>query len=103
MSQRDADADMQPDVLLAARRAEGQAASGFAFDCMVRNKTPVAEMVGTARSDEQLDRLTDRIFGLAREIEYRCASGNWGGAAPNTWFCSTCRYVDCSLRLGSLA
>lgn len=103
MSQRDADADLQPDILLAARRAEGQPAAGFAFDTMVRNKTPVADVVQTSRSDRQLDRLTDRIFGLAREIEYRCESGNWGGAAPNTWFCGTCRYTDCPLRLGSLA
>lgn len=100
MSQKDADADLQPDVYLAARRAELNPASGFRFDTMVRNKTPVAEEIATERSERRLDLLTDRIFGLAREIEYRCESGNWGGAAPNTWFCGSCRYAGCALRLG---
>jgi putative RecB family exonuclease len=99
LSQRDADADLQPDVYLAARRAEGNPAAGFAFDTMVRTKTPVAEVLASGRTDERLDRLSDRVFGLAAEIAYRCDSGNWGGASPNTWFCSTCRY-DCPLRLG---
>lgn len=101
MNQKDADADLQPTVLMAARRAEGNPAAGFAFDTMVRNKTPIAEVLDTDRSDLQLDSLTDRIFGLAREIEWRCESGVWSGASPNTWFCSTCRYHDCPLRLGN--
>jgi PD-(D/E)XK nuclease superfamily len=100
MSARDADSDLQPDILLAARRAEGQPAAGFRFDTMVRNKTPVAETVPTNRSEAQLDRLTDRIFGLAREIAWRTENDEWGGAAPGTWFCSTCRYNNCPLRLG---
>lgn len=102
MSQRDADGDLQATIELGARRAEGNPATGFLFDCMVRNKTPVTDVVATERSDTQLDRLTARIFGLAREIEWRCETGIWGGAAPNTWFCSTCRYTDCALRLGTL-
>jgi PD-(D/E)XK nuclease superfamily len=102
LSQRDADADLQADVYLGARRAEGNPAAGFRFDTMVRNKTPVAEVVETQRTERQLDLLTGRVFGLAAEIAYRCESGNWTGAAPNTWFCSTCRYADCPLRLGSL-
>lgn len=100
MSQKDADADLQPTVLLAARRAEGNPAGGFCFDTMVRNKTPVADVIETERSDEQLDFLTDRIFTLAREIDWRCQTDTWSGAAPNTWFCGTCRY-DCPLRLGT--
>ena len=100
MSQRDADSDLQPTVLLAARRAEENPAAGFRFDTMVRNKTPVADVLSTARSERQLDLLTDRIFGLAREIEWRCETGQWSGAAPGTWFCSTCRYHDCRWRLG---
>lgn len=102
MTQPDADADLQPTIYMAARRAEGDPAAGFRFDTMIRTKQPKAEVVETERSELQLDLLTDRIFGLAREIEYRCESGNWGGAAPNTWFCSTCRY-DCPLRLGRLS
>lgn len=100
MSQKDADADLQPDVYLAARRAELNPAAGFRFDTMVRNKTPVAEVLETERSDRRLDLLTDRIFGLAREIAWRTEEDCWSGASPNTWFCGTCRYADCLLRLG---
>jgi hypothetical protein len=100
ISQKDADGDLQPTVLLTARRAEGQPADGFCFDAMVRTKQPVAEIVATERSDRQLDLLTDRIFTIAREIEWRCETDTWSGAAPGTWFCSTCRYHDCPLRLG---
>lgn len=100
MSQRDADADLQATVLLAARRAEGNPAAGFRFDTMVRNKQPIADVLETARTDAQLDLLTDRVFTLAREIAWRCETGTWSGAAPNTWFCGTCRYHDCAWRLG---
>jgi PD-(D/E)XK nuclease superfamily len=100
MSQKDADADLQPPIYLAARRAEGNPAAGFRFDTMIRTAQPKVEVIETERSEAQLDLLTDRIFGLAREIEWRCETGNWGGAAPNTWFCSTCGYADCALRLG---
>jgi PD-(D/E)XK nuclease superfamily len=103
MSQRDADADLQPTIYLAARRAEGSPAAGFRFDTMIRTAKPTAEVLATERSDEQLDALTGRIFGLTAEIAYRCESGNWSGAAPNTWFCSTCKYGGCALRLGGLS
>jgi hypothetical protein len=101
LSQSNADADLQPDVYLAARRAEGDPAAGFCFDTMVRLKAPTAEVVSTTRTERQLDGLTERIFGLAREIEWRCDTGIWSGAAPNTWFCSTCSHADCPLRLGN--
>jgi hypothetical protein len=100
MSQRDADADLQPDLYLAARRAEGQPASGFVFDTMVRSSKPFAETVSTERSDVKLDRMTDRIFATAREIEWRVETDSWTGAAPGTWFCGTCSYHDCPWRLG---
>ncbi|MGD0387253.1 MAG: PD-(D/E)XK nuclease family protein [Solirubrobacteraceae bacterium] len=74
-----------------------------AFDTMVRNKTPVVDVVPTARTDRQLDALTGRIFALAREIEWRCETDCWSGAAPSDFLgCGTCRYADCPLRLGSL-
>ncbi len=101
MSQKDADGDLQPTVFLAARRAEGNPAAGFRFDTMVRTKLPTAEVVPTERSERQLDLLSDRIFGLAREIEWRCETGIWSGASPHAWFCSACRYADCPLRVGA--
>ncbi len=67
---------------------------------MVRTKQPTAELVKTSRTDRQLDFLTDRVFALAREIEWRCETDNWMGAAPGTWFCGTCRYTDCAWRIG---
>ena len=100
MSQGAADADLQADVYLAARRAEGNPAAGFRFDTMIRTSQPKAEVVVTERSEHQLDRLTDRIFALAREIEWRTTNDQWMGAAPMTWFCGTCRYADCAWRLG---
>jgi hypothetical protein len=100
ISQSAADGDLQPTMYLAARRAEGNPATGFRFDTMVRTKQPTAEVVETERTDRQLDFLSNRIFALAREIEWRCETGNWMGASPGTWFCSTCRYHDCPWRLG---
>lgn len=101
LTQKDADADLQPTVYLAARRAEQDPAAGFRFDTMVRTKQPTAEVVTTERTDQQLDLLTDRVFTLAREIAWRTETDTWSGAAPNTWFCGTCRYADCRWRLGS--
>jgi hypothetical protein len=100
MSQKDADSDLQPTLYLAARRAEGNPAPIFLFDTMIRSSKPSAEVVGTVRSDEQLDTLTARIFALAAEMSWRMETGTWTGAAPGTWFCSTCTY-DCPHRLGS--
>lgn len=101
ISQSTADGDLQATTYLAARRAEGDpAGDGFRFDTLLRQSQPKAEVVETYRSDWELDLLTDRIFGIAAEIDYRCESGNWGGAAPGTWFCSTCRFNDCHWRLG---
>lgn len=100
MSQSDADGDLQADVYCTARRAEGDPATRFDFHTLVRNKTPIADIVTTERSERRLDGLTDRIFTIAREIDWRCETGTWSGAAPGTWFCSTCRYAGCTLRLG---
>jgi hypothetical protein len=99
LTQATADADMQPTMYCTARRAEGNPAPEFAFDAMVRAAKPYAEVVTTRRSDAQLDALTDRIFGLAREIEWRWREDCWSGASPNTWFCGSCRYAGCPLRL----
>lgn len=100
LSQPAADGDLQATTYLAARRAEGNPAAGFCFDTLLRQAKPSAEVVTTHRSDRQLDALTDRVFALAREIEWRTESGVWSaGAAPGTWFCSTCRYADCPLRI----
>jgi hypothetical protein len=101
MPQRDADADLQATIYLAAKRAEGNPAAGFRFDQMVRTKQPTAQVLETTRTEAQLDQLTERVFTLAREIAWRTETGTWSGAAPNTWFCGTCRYADCSWRLGS--
>lgn len=100
LSQADADADLQPTVYCAARRAEGNPAAGFDFHVMARTKQPTVEVIDTPRTDRQLDLLTDRIFTLAREIHWRTENDVWSGAPPGTWFCSTCRH-DCPLRLGA--
>lgn len=100
LSQADADRDLQPTMYMAARRAEGNPASGFVFDAMVRAAKPFAESVPTLRTDRQLDRLTDWVFAAARELEWRVLNDEWAGAAPGTWFCSGCGYAsDCRFRL----
>lgn len=100
----DADADLQPSIYLAARRAEGNPASIFRFHTMLRTRQPTAEVVSTSRSDEQLDRLTDRIFSIAAEMAWRVEYGVWTGAAPGIFraasdVCSLCSYHDCPFRL----
>lgn len=97
-----ADGDLQATIYLAARRAEGNPAGRLWFDTLLRQAQPKAETVETARSDLQLDLLTDRIFAIAAEINWRCQTDIWSGSAPGTWFCSTCRYDDCPLRLGRI-
>jgi hypothetical protein len=100
MPQKDADADLQATIYLAAKRAEGQPAAGFRFDQMIRTKQPTAQVLVTERTERQIDQLSQRVFTIAREIEWRCETEIWSGAAPNTWFCGTCRYANCSWRLG---
>lgn len=98
-----ANADLQATIYLGARRAEGNPAGRLWFDTLLRQVQPKADSVPTERSDVELDALSDRIFNIAREIDWRCQTGVWSGAAPGTWFCGCCRYHDCPLRLGRLA
>jgi hypothetical protein len=100
MSELAARGELQPTVYLAARRAEGNPATGFAFHVMARTKQPTVEIVPAPRSERQLDLLTSRIFNLAKEISWRCETDTWMGASPMTWFCGSCRYTDCDWRLG---
>jgi hypothetical protein len=97
-SQKEADSDLQTGMYLLARQAEGRPASKFRFHCMVRARTPFAELVETTRTPEQLDVMIDRIFAAASEIDWRTRNDCWSGAAPGTWFCSTCSYA-CNLRM----
>jgi hypothetical protein len=104
MSQTDANADLQPTMYMAARRAEGNPATGFRFHTMLRTSKPTAEVVSTQRTDRQLDRLTDRIFAVAAEMLWRAENDLWVGAAPGIFratsdVCSGCGYVDCAWRL----
>ena len=97
-----ADADLQATIYLAARRAEGDPAPRLWFDTMLRQSQPKTEAVPTERSELELDLLTDRIFAIAAEIHWRCEAGVWSGAPPGSWYCGSCRYPDCHLRLGGI-
>lgn len=93
--------ELQPTVYLAARRAEGNPASGFNYHTMIRTKQPTAEVVGTERSERQLDLLTDRVFAIARSIEFRWLNDCWEGTGPDlAWLCRSCGYADCAWRRG---
>lgn len=93
-----ADRDLQATIYLADRRAEGWPADDFHFDSMLRQATPSAEEVRTTRTEAELDGLTDLVFKLALEIEWRTNTDNWTGAPPNTWFCDGCRLSGCPWR-----
>ena len=87
-SPQKADADKQADAYLAVRRVEGDPASGFAFDTLVRTKTPYAERVPTTRTDEELDRFLAEILGAADEIAWRTETDTWSFAPDGAWWCS---------------
>ena len=100
-SQDKADAELQPTVYLAARRAEGNPATGFQYHALIRTKKPNAEIVPTERTDRQLDLLTDRVFTIARSIEWRWLNNCWEGAGPDVaWLCRGCAHEACDWRLG---
>jgi hypothetical protein len=104
LSAADAHVDPQPTTYLYARRAEGNPASRFDFHTMVRAKKPYAEVVPTVRTDRQLDFFADRVFAIAREMEWRAANDVWSGAVPGSWQCSAayCGYWG-SCPMGGLA
>jgi putative RecB family exonuclease len=89
MSPADAHVDIQPTMYLLAKRAEGNPAPRFDFHTLVRTKTPSVEVISTVRTDTQLDHFTDRILGVAAEINWRLESGVWQGAVPGSWWCSS--------------
>lgn len=100
-SQDKARAELQPTVYLAARRAEGDPALAFEYHCMVRTKKPTAEIVPAERSEHQLDLLTNRVFSIARAMEWRWLNDCWQGAPPDlAWMCRGCGAADCAWRLG---
>jgi hypothetical protein len=94
-------AELQPTVYLAARRAEGNPATGFAYHTMVRTKKPSAELVPAPRTERQLDLLTHRVFSIARAMQWRWLNDCWAGAGPDVaWLCRSCSAPDCAWRLG---
>ncbi len=92
-SQQKADGDLQPTAYLAVRRAEAESheadpATGFAFETMIRTKTPYAEQIKTERTDAELDTFLSRILQAAEEIEWRVEADNWAYAPNGAWWCS---------------
>jgi hypothetical protein len=94
-------AELQPTVYLAARRAEGNPATGFEYHTCVRTKKPTAEIVPAERSERQLDLLTNRVFSIARAMEWRWTHECWSGVPSDlAWLCRSCSAQSCSWRLG---
>jgi len=99
LAQADADRDPQVGTYLLAKRVEhqagyGPAPAGFRFHTMVRTRTPVAEVIETDRSDEQLDAILHLIYATAAEIAWRAEYDIWTGAPRDAWWCSqrTCGF-----------
>jgi hypothetical protein len=93
-------AELQPTVYLAARRAEGNPATGFEYHAMARTRKPSAEIVPAPRTERQLDLLTHRVFSIARSMEWRWLNDCWQGTPPDlAWLCRSCSAVDCAWRL----
>lgn len=96
----DVHADVQVTSYLAARRAEGDPASGFDFHVATRTQSPVAEVIPTSRTDAQLDQLLRDVWAIAAEIAWRTELDHWHGAPFGAWWCSprscgfysSCRY-----------
>lgn len=93
-------AELQPTVYLAARRAEGNPATGFEYHAMAATKKPTAEVVPAPRTERQLDVLTHRVFSIARAMQWRWVNDCWAGASPDAaWLCGSCSASDCDWRL----
>jgi hypothetical protein len=93
-------AELQPTVYLAARRAEGNPATGFDYHAMVRTKKPSTEIVPATRTERQLDLLTHRVFSIARAMQWRWLNDCWAGTPPDlAWLCRSCSARDCDWRL----
>jgi hypothetical protein len=88
MSPDDARRDIQASTYLAARRAEGNPAKRFDFHVATTTKQPTVELIGTERSDEQLDAFLGRAFYAAGEIAWRLEYDAWAYAPPGSWLCS---------------
>lgn len=96
-------AETEPTIYLAARRAEGHPASRFEYHLLIRTKQATAQVVPTERTDRQLDLLTHRVFSIARSIEWRWINDVWQGTGPDAaWLCRSCGYkTDCPWRRGA--
>lgn len=94
--QAKADSELQPDIYLGARLAEGDPAPCFRYHTMIRGKTKqTAEIVTTTRSARRLDLLTARVFSIARSIEWRWLNDIWQGTGPDAaWMCRGCSHAS---------
>ena len=102
--QAKADAQLQPDIYMGARRAEGWPAPEFRYHNLVRGKTKqTAQILTTKRTEAQLDRLTFKVFSIARRIEFSWLNDIWQGPGPDSaWMCRGCAHASgCPWRLGS--
>lgn len=90
--------ELQPDVYLAARRAEGAPAT-FDYHSLRSLKQPKVEVIAAPRTDAQLDALTARVFTVARSIEWRWTHDCWEGVGPDAaWLCKSCQASGCGWR-----
>jgi hypothetical protein len=94
--QAKADSELQPDIYMGARLAEGNPAPEFRYHTLIRGKTKqTAEIVHTQRSAHRLDMLTARVFSIARSIERRWLQDDWYGVGPDsTWMCRGCSHAS---------
>lgn len=93
-------AEIQPDIYLAARQAEGNPADGFDYHCIIPAvRAPSAYVLEAPRSEQRLDALTRRIFTVAKSIAWRAENDCWEGTPPDlAWLCRSCAHVGCDWR-----
>lgn len=90
-SQSKAKSEIQPDVYLAARLAEGNPATEFRYHTIIRSRQPKAEILVAPRSRWRIEALTGKVFSIARSIEWRWLNDVWEGTAPDAaWMCGKC-------------
>jgi hypothetical protein len=100
MAPEEARVDLQAGLYLLLREGAGEPAPAFSFEVVTKTKTPTTQEVVVERRDALSGSVVARqVAQLAELIEWSTEHDVWPYAAPGSFACRVCGFLDCPLNL----
>jgi hypothetical protein len=100
MAVEEARVDLQAGLYLLLREGAGEAAPKFTFEVVTKTRQPQTQEVVVERRDALSGAVVARqVAQLAELIEWSTERDIWPYAAPGSFACRVCGFLDCPLNL----